>query len=273
MPVRLDEFEDQLPATSARAWRRRLAAREPLVGLWAVSGSATATEILGRSGADWLIIDVEHSPSTALSVQEQLRLLEAAPVFTVVRAGSKDPLELGRWLDLGARGLMIPMVESGSEAEAIVAAVRYPPRGRRGVGGGFARATRWTGVSDYLARAEESFSIIAQIETSRAIDALAEILAVDGIDAVFIGPADLAASMGHLGQPRHPDVRRHVQEAIALCAARGVPVGVNAFAVEDAREYAALGARLLAVGADVTLLAHGSQSLVASMEASGAGRT
>lgn len=265
MPVRLDEFEERLPAVGAREWRRRIASAQPLIGLWATAGSVTTTEILGASGANWIIIDAEHSPTTSFGVQEQLRVLDTAPVFTVIRAGSKDPLELARWLDLGGRGLMVPMVESRAEAEAVVDSVRYPPRGRRGVGGGFARATRWNVVSDYLARAEESFSVIVQIETERSLDALEEIIAVDGIDAVFIGPADLAASLGHLGDPRHPEVRERVADAIRRCVAQGFPVGVNSFAADDARTYADLGARLIAAGADVTLLAAGSRDLVARL--------
>ncbi|GEK81605.1 HpcH/HpaI aldolase family protein [Agrococcus baldri] len=263
MSIRLDEFEDCAIATSARQWRARLAAGDVVLGLWVVSSSPTVAEILGASGADWIIIDTEHAPNTLPGVVAQLRSLTASPTFVVVRASSKDPLLLGQLLDAGAAGLMVPMVESRADAEAVVSATRYPPRGRRGVGGGFARATRWTHVADYLPEAEASFSLIIQIESLRAVEALEEILNVDGIDGVFIGPADLAASLGHLGQPRHPDVQAAVERAITIAVGRGAAVGVNAFGFDDAIRYRDAGAQLLAVGADVTLLGSGSAGLLA----------
>lgn len=263
MQVRLDQFEDAAPNLSARGFRRKLAAGESLIGLWVVSASPTAAEIVGSCGADWVIIDAEHSPNTVTDVVAQLRALTGSSAFVVIRAPSKDPLELGRLLDAGARGLMVPMVESAAEAEAVVAATLYPPRGRRGVGGGFARATRWTGISDYLRRAEESFSLIVQIESMAGIGELEEILSVDGIDGVFFGPADLAASLGHLGEPRHPDVQAAIEAAIRATVDGGGIAGVNAFAVDDAFRYRAVGAQLLAVGSDVTLLAGAGAELVA----------
>lgn len=262
MPVRLDQFEAAASNLSAGSFRERLVARETLIGLWAASGSPTTAEIIGTCGADWVIIDAEHSPNTVSDIVAQLRALSGSPSFVVVRAPSKEPLELGRLLDAGARGIMVPMVESANEAEAVVAATRYPPRGRRGVGGGFARATRWTGISDYLAQAEESFSLIVQIETLAGIRALGDILAVDGVDGVFFGPADLAASLGHLGEPRHPDVQSAIYDAIRRTVAAGGVAGVNAFAVDDALRYRDAGAQLLAVGADVTLLAGAGADLV-----------
>lgn len=263
MPVRLDRFEDATPNLSARGFRERLAAGESVVGLWVVSGSPTAAEIIGSCGADWIIIDAEHSPNTVTDIVTQLRALTGSSALVVVRAPSKDPLELGRLLDAGARGLMVPMVESAAEAHAVVAATRYPPRGRRGVGGGFARATRWTGISDYLSRAEQSLSLIVQIESLAGIGALEEILAVDGVDGVFFGPADLAASLGHMGEPRHPDVQSTIDAAIRTTVRAGGIAGVNAFAVDDALRYRAAGAQLLAVGADVTLLAGAGADLIA----------
>lgn len=265
MPLRLDEVEERAAALSAREWRRLLAAGHTMTGLWSVAGSTTAAEILGGSGADWVIIDAEHSPTTLLTIQDQLRTLEAAPVFTVVRAGSKDPLELGRLLDAGARGLMVPMVETASDAVAVVAATRYPPEGRRGVGGGFARAARWAGIGDYLENAEQTFSLIAQIETAASVQNLDEILAVDGIDAAFIGPADLAASLGYRGRPRHPEVQAVVESTIRRIVERGRPAGVNAFDLDDATRYRDAGAQLLAVGADVTMLMSGSAAIVARL--------
>ncbi|MDZ4044323.1 MAG: aldolase/citrate lyase family protein [Rhodoglobus sp.] len=234
-----------------------------------MTGSVTATEILGGSGADIVIIDTEHSVSSLVVVLEQLRVLEAADTFTIVRAPSNTPSELGRLLDAGARGIMVPMIDSADDARAAVSAMRYPPRGRRGVGGGFARATRWTQVGDYLQRSDDAHALIVQLETTEALAAIPEILAVDGVDAAFIGPADLAASLGFLGQPRHPEVRAAVERAIAAVLATGKPVGVNAFAAEDAKHYAGLGATILGIGADATVLVSGSSALVAQFGSEG----
>lgn len=263
MSIRLSDFEDARPAVSATRFRERLRAGDRLLALWSVTGSVTATEILGGSGADIVIIDTEHSVSAPPVVLEQLRVLEAAEVFTIVRASSNNSSELGRLLDAGARGIMVPMVDSADDARAAVAATQYPPQGRRGVGGGFARATRWTQVGDYLQRANEAHALIVQLETTAALGAIPEILAVEGVDAAFIGPADLAASFGLLGQPRHPEVRAAVERGIAAVLAAGKPVGVNAFAVEDAKHYAGLGATILGIGADATLLVSGSAALIA----------
>jgi 4-hydroxy-2-oxoheptanedioate aldolase len=265
MSLPLDEFEARLPAVGASEWRRRLAADETMLGLWLAAGSATVAEILGSSGADWFIIDAEHSPQTLPEIVHQLRALEAARVFTVVRASSKDPLVLGRLLDLGARGVMVPMVETAEEATAVVAATRYPPRGRRGVGTGFARGSRWNGIADYLARAEDAQSLIVQIETVAGIHAVGDIVEVDGVDAIFIGPADLAASAGLPGQPRHPDVQRLIERAIAAVRAKAKVAGVNAFDAGDVHRYRRLGARLFGIGADVTILRTGACDLLAGL--------
>lgn len=267
MPVRLDEFDAGRPAISASAWRRRLAGDDVQLGLWLATGSATVAELVGALGPDWVIVDAEHSPQTLPGIVEQLRALEAAAVFTVVRAPSKDPAVLGRLLDIGARGVMVPMVETAEEAEAVVAATRYPPRGRRGVGGGFARATRWSGIGDYLERAEDAHSVIVQVETLAGLDVVGEIAAVEGVDAVFIGPADLAASAGLLGQPRHRDVQSAIDRAIPAIRAHGAAAGVNAFDLGDARRFGRLGARLLGVAADVTILARGAGDLLTRLRA------
>lgn len=269
MPIRLNEFEDRLPSTSASRWRARLRAGESMFGMWLACGSPYVAEICGDAGADWLLVDAEHSPNDLRSILGQLQALSGAGGFPVVRAPAKDPLLLGRLLDIGARGLMVPMVESVEQAEAVVRATRYPPAGTRGAGTAFARAARWNGISDYFANAEDSFSLIVQIESLPGVDALPKILEVDGIDGVFVGPADLAASMGHLGKPGHPEVRAVVEAAIGVVAASDKFAGVNAFAYDDARHYERLGARMLLVGADTTLLATGSKELMARYKEGG----
>jgi 4-hydroxy-2-oxoheptanedioate aldolase len=256
-------------ATSADRWRSELATGQVMRGVWIASGSDTVAEILGGVGADWLIVDTEHSISSPEGLLAQLRVLEAAPLFTVVRIGSHDRREIGMMLDLGVRGLMVPMVESVADAASIVAATRYPPAGARGVGGGFARASRWNRVPNYLTVSPSTFSLIAQVESVAGLAELASIAAVDGIDAVFVGPADLAASMGLLGQPRHPTVRVAVIEAINTIRAAGKAAGVNAFDPADATDYARAGAQLLGIGADVSLLAQGAIALLDRVQVSG----
>lgn len=262
MPIRLSDHDARSVAIGTAEWRRALASDEALIGLWVVSAAPIVAEIIGMSGADWVVIDAEHSPNDVSALLPQLQTLDAAPVFTVVRTPSQERTAIGRILDAGARGVMVPMIETADQARAVAAAVRYPPAGTRGVGGGFARAARWNGLSDYLSVADDSISLIAQIETAQAIAALPEILEVPGFDAFFFGPADLAGSMGLLGRPRHPDVQQAILDGIALVRSRGLVVGVNAFAVADAKAYQEAGARLLAVGADVTILGSGSASLV-----------
>lgn len=253
-----------LPATL----RERLAARErPLIGLWACAGSTVTAEIVAGSGCDWVLIDAEHSPTGLEGVLAQLHAVSAYPVAPVVRPPSGDTVLIKQFLDLGAQNLLIPMVDSREQAEQVVRAVRYPPAGVRGVGSALARSARWNRVEDYLARANESISLTVQIESAAAVAAVEEILAVDGVDAIFVGPADLAASMGLLGQQRHPAVVAAVERVIAAATAAGKPVGVNAFVPADADRFLAAGAAFVAVGADVAMLARQSEALVARFAA------
>ena len=166
-------------------------------------------------------------------------------------------------LDVGVEVLLIPMVESRAQARALVAATRYPPEGIRGVGSALARASRWNRVEGYLARAAETVSVLVQVESRAGLDAIAGIAATDGVDGVFLGPADLAASLGHLGEQDHPEVVSVVEDAIKAITAAGKPAGVNAFPPDLAARYLRAGARFILVGADVTLLARGSEQLAA----------
>lgn len=251
MPFRLKPtFRDAL----ARADR-------PLAGMWVCSGSPLIAEICAGAGLDWLLIDMEHSPNGLESVLAQLHAAAAAPVTTLVRVPTADPVIIKQVLDLGAQNLLVPMVSSAAEAEAIVRAVHYPPRGIRGVGSALARSARWNRVDDYLAEAEQHVSLVVQIETAAGVEAAAAIAAVDGVDGVFVGPSDLAASMGLLGQQTHPDVVAAVRRVFTQARASGTPVGVNAFDPALARDYAEAGADFLLAGADVALLARGSEAL------------
>ncbi|MBF4561580.1 HpcH/HpaI aldolase/citrate lyase family protein [Microbacterium sp. VKM Ac-2870] len=253
-------------------FRDRLsAASRPLVGGWVCSGSALVAEIMAGSGLDWLLIDMEHGPNTLETVRAQLQAVGGSPVTPVVRVPIGDPVTIKQVLDLGAQNILVPMVSSADEARAVVAATRYPPRGGRGVGSALARSARWNRVEDYLQNADAYVSVCVQIETSAGVEAAAEIAAVDGIDGVFVGPSDLAASLGVLGEQTHPDVVDAVRRAFGAVQAAGTPVGVNAFDPQVAQSYVDAGATFVLVGADVALLARGSEALAARWVPAGGG--
>ena len=253
MPIRLEP-------TPTLADRLRTASR-PQFGIWVCSGSALVAEICAGAGLDIVLIDGEHGPNSLVSILAQLQAVAAYPVSPLVRAPVGDTVIVKQLLDIGAQNLLIPMVNSAEEAAAMVAAVRYPPAGVRGVGSALARSARWSRIDDYLGRADGLVSLYVQIETADAVAAVHEIAAVDGVDGLLVGPADLAASMGMLGQQNHPEVVAAVVSVIAAGAAAGKPVGVNAFDPSTADGYVAAGAAFVLVGADVTLLARSSEGL------------
>jgi 4-hydroxy-2-oxoheptanedioate aldolase len=253
-----------VPVRLAPTLRHRLAdAPRPLIGLWACSGSALVAEICAGSGADWILIDMEHSPNGLESVLTQLQALAGYPATPVVRVSSADAVTIKQVLDLGAQTILVPMVSSPDQARAIVAATRYPPHGIRGVGSALARSSRWNRVDRYLLEADEHVSVLVQIETTAGVDGAAAIAAVDGVDGVLVGPSDLAASMGFLGQQSHPDVIAAVNRAFVGVRSVGKPVGVNAFDAEVADAYLAAGASFVLVGADVAIVARGTEQAVA----------
>ncbi|WP_414941313.1 HpcH/HpaI aldolase family protein [Amycolatopsis sp. cmx-11-51] len=251
-----------MPLRLEPTFRERLAeATRPQIGMWVTSGSPVVTEICAGSGLDWLLVDTEHSPAGLETVQSLLQTIAAYPITPVVRAPSGDAVALKRLLDLGAQNLLVPMVDSAEEAADVVRAVRYPPRGVRGVGSALSRSARWNRVEGYLTKADEYTSLFVQIESTAGVAAAGEIAAVDGVDGVFVGPSDLAASMGLLGQQTHADVTAAVLGTFEAVRAQGKPVGVNAFDPAQAQRYLDAGASFVLVGADVTLLAQGSEAL------------
>jgi 4-hydroxy-2-oxoheptanedioate aldolase len=253
-----------MPLRLSPTFRHALAqGSRPLVGMWVSTGSPLVAEICAGGGLDWLLIDMEHGPNGLGSVLPQLQAVAAYPVAPVVRVPENDPVILKQVLDLGALIVLVPLVSSADEARAAVEAVRYPPRGKRGVGSALARSGRWNRVDGYLTGADEHVALFVQIENAAGVEAAGEIAAVDGIDGVFVGPSDLSASMGLLGQQTHPDVTAAVLQTFEAVRAAGKPVGVNAFDPEVADSYLAAGATFVLVGADVTLLARGSEGLAA----------
>ncbi|GAB3119742.1 aldolase/citrate lyase family protein [Glaciibacter psychrotolerans] len=253
-----------LRVTAEPTFRDALAtASRAQIGMWVCSGSPLVAEICAGSGLDWLLIDTEHSPNGLESTLSQLQAVHGYPIVPLVRAPIGDRVIVKQLLDLGAQNLLIPMIDDADAAHAMVAAVRYPPLGVRGVGSALARAARWNRIDDYLHNANATISLFVQIETALAVENVASIAAVEGIDGLFIGPSDLAASLGLLGQQEHPDVVAAVEHCIRTVAALGKPVGVNAFASATAERYLAAGANFVLVGADVSLLARGSEALAA----------
>jgi 4-hydroxy-2-oxoheptanedioate aldolase len=253
VPVRLT-----LPPTLAQRIR---ASDRPQIGMWVSSGSALVAEICAGSGLDWLLIDAEHSPNGLESILAQLQTVAAYPVVPVVRVPFGEPVVIKQVLDLGAQNLLVPMVETAEHAAELVRAVRYPPLGMRGVGGALARSARWNRVDDYLAQASASISLTVQIESVTAVENVEAIAGTDGVDAIFVGPSDLSASMGLLGQQEHPDVVAAIERCLDVGRRLGKPVGVNAFVPETAERYLAAGVSFILVGADVAMLARGSEAL------------
>lgn len=254
MPVRLNPtFRDRI-ANSDRA----------LFGGWICSGSPAVAEIMAGSGLDWVLIDMEHAPNGLESVLAQLHAVSAYPVTPVVRVPSADPVVIKQVLDLGAQNLLVPMVSTPSQARDVARAAQYPPSGIRGVGSALARSARWNRIEDYLTRAAEHVSVYVQIETTEAVGNASEIAATSGIDGVLVGPSDLAASMGLVGQQYHPDVVATVRRVISAVHEVGKAAGVNAFEPDAARDYVQVGTQFVLVGADVALVARGAEHLAAS---------
>lgn len=263
MPIRLE-----LPPTLADRLSR---ADRAQIGLWVCSGSPIAAEIVAGSGIDWVLLDAEHSPNGLESVLAQLYAMSAYPATPLVRPPSGDVVTIKQFLDLGVQNLLIPMVDSAEQAADIVRAVRYPLHGVRGVGSALARSSRWNRVEGYLGRADETISLTVQIESAAAVANVERIVETEGVDAIFVGPSDLAASMGHLGQQSHPEVVDGVLRSITAGISAGKPVGVNAFVPEDAERYLAAGAAFVAVGADVAILARQTEALAERFLPTGSG--
>ena len=253
-------------------FKRALKAGETQIGLFLGLANAYAAEVVGTAGFDWLLIDGEHGPNDLRSIIAQLQALAQYPVRPVVRTVDHDVARIKQLLDGGAQTLMVPMVETADEARALVQAMRYPPHGIRGVGTALARAARWNGVEGYFAKADEEMCLIVQIESTAGLAGLDEILTVDGVDAVFIGPSDLAASMGYLGNPGHPAVKAAVEGALKKIAAAGKAAGVFSADPAIAAGYKAIGASFLLVGVDALLLRNASVALAAKFKEAESGK-
>jgi 4-hydroxy-2-oxoheptanedioate aldolase len=244
--------------------RLKVALREgrPRIGLWSQLASPIAAEVLGGSGFDFLVLDCEHGPNELPAIHAQLQAMESGATAAVIRPVWNDAVAFKRLLDLGVQNLLVPFVQSADEARRAVAATRYPPAGIRGVAVA-TRANRYGRVKDYFRRVHDELCIFVQLETRAALANLESIAAVEGIDGLFIGPSDLAADLGHLGDSAHPDVRRAIDDAIARIRKAGKIAGILAPIEADARRWLELGCLFVAVGSDVGLLARHSEALAA----------
>ena len=247
--------------TPANPFKQAIASPGAQIGLWLGLADPYAAELCATAGFDWLLIDGEHGPNDLRSMLGTLQAVAPYPSHPVLRIPQGDTTLIKQVLEIGATTLLVPMVETAAQARALVAATRYPPRGVRGVGSGLARSSRWSDYPRYLHEADDSVCLLVQVETASALAQIDEIAAVDGVDGVFIGPADLSASMGHLGNPGHADVKAAIDAGIARILAAGKAPGILSVDESMARHYIALGARFVAVGVEATMLARATRDL------------
>jgi 4-hydroxy-2-oxoheptanedioate aldolase len=249
------------------AFKRALAEGRRPIGFWLSLGSPAVAEVLSGAGYDWVLVDTEHAPNDVPGVIDQLRALEGSTAAPMVRPAWNDPVLIKRLLDAGAQSLLVPFVRDAEEAARAVAATRYPPHGVRGVAT-ITRASRYGRVADYLRRAQDELCVVVQLETRGSLAELERIVAVPGVDALFVGPSDLAADLGHLGEPGHPEVQAAIEDACTRCARLGKPLGIFAPAADDARRYLEMGVRFAAVGADAVVLRQGADAILGAFRRS-----
>jgi 4-hydroxy-2-oxoheptanedioate aldolase len=242
-------------------FKQALQSRQPQIGLWLALANAYTAEIAGGAGFDWLLIDGEHAPNDIRSLVEQLQALSGSPSHPVVRLPIGEAWLIKQVLDIGAQTILVPMVECKAQAEALVKAVRYPPHGIRGVGAALTRASRFNSITDYLQTANDQICLLLQIESRAGLANLEEIANVDGVDGVFIGPADLAADMGHLGKPGLPEVQETVEQGLRRIIASAKAAGILTSDQKLAQRYLEIGASFVAVGNDVTLFGNAGSDL------------
>lgn len=249
---------------SNAAWpngfRRRLLAGETLIGSWCALASPISTEILGLAGFDWLVLDGEHAPNDITTFVPQLMALKGSHSAPVVRPPCNEPVIIKRMLDIGFNNFLVPFVETEEEARRAVASTRYPPAGIRGVSVSH-RSNMYGTLPDYNQSINDNITVLVQIETRQAVDHIDAIAAVDGVDGIFVGPGDLSAALGYLGQPAHPEVLNVIKHIFDRARAAGKPAGILAPVEADARRYLEWGATFVAVGSDLGVFRNATQAL------------
>jgi 4-hydroxy-2-oxoheptanedioate aldolase len=242
------------------AFKHAIAKGQLQIGLWCSLCSNITAEIVAHSGYDWLLLDTEHSPNEVPDVLSQLQAIQSGTASAIVRPAWNDMVLIKRYLDIGAQTLLLPFVQTPEEARAAVAATRYPPGGIRGITGS-GRASRYGRVKDYLNNASNEICVLVQVETKSALDQIEKIASVEGIDGVFIGPNDLSASFGHLGNWGHTDVQAALKDAVVRLKKIGKPAGILTPNEEEAKRFIEWGYTFVAVGSDLGLLARNADAL------------
>jgi len=250
----------------ANPFKRALREKRPQIGLWSSLASHVAVEVVAGAGFDWLLLDMEHAPNELPMVLSQLQAAGSGRAHPIVRPPWNDMVVIKRLLDIGVQSVLIPYVQTEKEARDAVAYTRYPPHGVRGFATG-PRANDYGRITDYVQTYADELCILVQVETRQGLDNLEAIAGVDGVDGVFIGPADLAAALGHAGELKHPLVQAAIEEAIGRLVAIGKPPGILIGDEQLARRYLELGCLFTAVGSDLALLARGADALAARFKA------
>ncbi len=251
-----------MPAAINR-FKTALAERRLQLGLWLGLANETTAELCAGAGFDWLLVDGEHGPFDIPTIAAQLRAIAGSASHAIVRPPIGDAWIIKQLLDIGAQSLLVPMVESAEQAQQLVSATRYPPHGIRGVGAALARASGYNRVGDYLTTANDQICLLLQVETLKGLSGIEAIAGVEGVDGIFIGPSDLAADMGHLGNPGHPDVQEAVRSGLERIIQSGRAAGILTADEKLAHSYIDQGATFVAVGTDVTLLSRATAELAA----------
>jgi 4-hydroxy-2-oxoheptanedioate aldolase len=242
------------------SFKHAIAKGQLQIGLWCSLASPIATEIVSHSGYDWLLLDTEHSPNEVPSILAQMQAAQASTASCIVRPAWNDMVLIKRYLDIGAQTLLLPFVQTPEEARRAVEWTRYPPRGVRGITGS-GRASRYGRVKDYLKNASDEICVLVQVETREALREIEVIASVEGVDGVFIGPNDLSASFGHIGNWGHPEVQAALEDAVKRLKKVGKAAGILTPNEEEAKKFISWGYTFVAVGADLGLLAKGADGL------------
>ncbi|HBQ4089002.1 TPA: 2-dehydro-3-deoxyglucarate aldolase [Klebsiella pneumoniae] len=241
-------------------FKAALAAHQVQIGCWCALANPISTEMLGLAGFDWLVLDAEHAPNDVTTLIPQLMALKGSSSAQVVRVPTNEPIIIKRMLDIGFYNFLVPFVETAEQAAQAVASTRYPPEGIRGVSVSH-RGNMFGTVPDYFAQSNKNISILVQIESQTGVDNVEAIAAAEGVDGVFVGPSDLAAALGHLGNAAHPEVQRAIQHIFASAKKHGKPSGILAPVEADARRYLEWGATFVAVGSDLGVFRSATQKL------------
>ena len=247
-------------------FKRAIKEGKSQIGLWVALADPISAELCAGAGFDWILLDAEHGPNDLRTILAQLQAVAPYSSHPIVRPRVGDTHLIKQLLEIGAQTLLIPMIETAEQAASMVAAMQYPPHGVRGVGALLGRSSRWNRIPDYLKKAGEQMCLLVQIESRRGVENLKAIAAVPGVDGVFIGPADLSASMGHLGNITHPEVLATIERCIGEIRAANKAPGILMGDEKLVARYLELGCTFIAVGADTLLLSQGADRMAAKFK-------